>query len=181
MMVDILVEDADGSASCIDMSPLLLEVIASNIVSKESPYVLIMGQLVRETGDRYTTLGASKSSTGSVERNAEDDDVKNGDGCSSSSLGAPAWSVARGAIVYEIYCNQSLGGMGIGEWADLVELPPKMSASQEYATLREIYVPMSVKIWVILCHSTVILEFKDRKPPDDDDLCSKRGGERGTY
>ena len=91
MLADILVEDADGSASCIDMSPLLLEAIASNIVSKESPYVLMMGQLVRETGDRYTTLGASKSSTGSVERNAEDDDaVKNGDGCSSSSLGAPA-------------------------------------------------------------------------------------------
>ena len=62
-----------------------------------------MGQVVRETGDRYTTLGASKSSTGSVERNAEDDDdVKNGDGCSSSSLGAPAWLVARKTIVYEI-------------------------------------------------------------------------------
>lgn len=160
MLADILVEDADGSASCIDMSPLLLEAIASNIVSKESPYVLIMGQLVRETGDRYTTLGASKSSTGSVERNAEDDDagVKNGDGCSSSSLGAPAWSVARGAIVYEIYCNQSLRGFYDGNSliGDLVELPTKMSASH-----REL--PMSMQIWVILCHSTVILEIKVRK------------------
>lgn len=83
-----------------------------------------MGQVVRETGDRHTTLGASKSSTGRVERNAEDDDddVKNGDGCSSSSLGAPAWSVARGTIAYEIGLevaglgNRSLGGafvMGI--------------------------------------------------------------------
>ena len=70
-----------------------------------------MGQVVRETGDKYTTLGASKSSTGSVERNAEDDDdVKNGDGCSSSSLEAPAWSVARGAIVYGI--DLEVAGLG---------------------------------------------------------------------
>ena len=59
----------------------------------------MIGQVVRETGERYTTWGESKSSTGSVERKADDDDnVKNGDGCSSSSLEAPALSVARGLI-----------------------------------------------------------------------------------
>ena len=57
------------------------------------------GQVVRETDDRYTRLGGSKSSTGSVERKAEDDDDdgKDGDGCS-LSLGATACTVARGTV-----------------------------------------------------------------------------------
>jgi hypothetical protein len=44
-----------------------------------------MGQVVRETGDRYTRWGGSKSSTGRAERKAEaEDDAKNGDECRSS-------------------------------------------------------------------------------------------------